>query len=123
MKVFVKIIYAVIFGAALGGCAANKPLYDWGGYDDMLFKSYKSPEKAGEIRVQLENHIVLLETSKQRVAPGLYADLGTMFLQAGQREKAVMYFGRERDNWPESVGLMTAMIKTVNSVKKPEGSL
>jgi hypothetical protein len=118
-----KILYAVIFGAALCGCASKKNLYDWGGYDGMLYQSYKCPEKAEAIRLQLEQHVSAVETAKQKVAPGLYADLGTMYLQAGDRQKAVLYFGRERDNWPESVALMTGMMRTVNGAKKPEGNL
>jgi hypothetical protein len=119
----VKIVCAIIAGAALCGCAANKPMYEWGGYDGMIYQSYKSPEKAEAIRLQLEQHIAKLEASKQKVAPGLYADLGTMFLQSGNREQAVVYFARERDSWPESAGLMNAMIKTADSGKKLEKKL
>lgn len=108
-----KIFYMAAVAVALTGCATkNPPLYDWGGYDTLLYRSYKEPGTVDETMQKLEAHVVLLETGKQKVAPGMYADLGTMYLQAGNRDKARIYFAKERDAWPESKGLMDAMIKT-----------
>jgi hypothetical protein len=112
-----KIVYALIAAVALTGCATNKSLYDWGGYDGLLYQSYKKPENVGENMQKLEAHILNVEQGKGKVAPGLYADLGTLFLQAGNREKALANFKKERDLWPESAGLMDAMIKSVQAAK------
>lgn len=65
------------------------------------------------LRVQLEKHIAIVEASKQKVAPGLYAELGTLYLQAGAPEKAISLYSQERAAWPESKGLMTAMIQNL----------
>lgn len=97
---------------ALGGCAAQ-PLYQWGGYDQALYAAYKDPVKMEALRVQLEANIAGLEKSGQKVAPGLYAELGTLYLQAGSSDKAIGMYSRERDTWPESWGLMTAMIQNL----------
>ncbi|MGH8809167.1 MAG: DUF4810 domain-containing protein [Noviherbaspirillum sp.] len=97
---------------AIAGCAAP-PLYQWGAYEPMLYAGYKDPANMEVMRVSLEDHIMVLETSRQKVAPGLYAELGTLYLQGGAHDKAVALYARERDAWPESKGLMEAMIKNL----------
>lgn len=95
----------------LSGCATNnKGLYNWGGYDAMLYGSYKDPTTVAANMQKLEAHIHALEQGNQKVAPGLYADLGTLELQAGDKEKAQANFRKERELWPESAGLMDALI-------------
>lgn len=117
-----KIIYAMAAALALSGCATNKSMYDWGGYDSLLYQSYKRPENVAENMHKLEAHILKLEQGKGKVAPGLYADLGTLFLQAGNREKALANFQKERDLWPESAGLMDAMIRNLQGAKPAQES-
>ena len=98
--------------AILAGCAAPS-LYQWGGYDQALYAGYKDPTKMESLRVQLEKHIATMETTKQKVAPGLYAELGTLYLQSGASDKAIASYSQERAAWPESKGLMTAMIQNL----------
>jgi hypothetical protein len=113
MKALMKIFYIAAMAVALVGCASkNSQMYDWGGYDVLLYRSYKEPATIDATMQKLEAHVLALESRKQKVAPGMYADLGTMYLQAGNREKALINFAKERDAWPESRGLMDAMIKT-----------
>jgi hypothetical protein len=104
-----RLVYVALFALALGGCA-SKGMYDWGGYDAVLYNSYQDPTKVGSNIQKLEAHIQKLEQGKQKVPPGLYADLGTMQLQAGDKEKAQANFRKERELWPESAGLMDALI-------------
>jgi hypothetical protein len=105
--------------ATLAGCAAPG-LYQWGGYEDALYAGYKDVTKMEALRVRLETHITDMETRKQRVAPGLYAELGTLYLQAGNSAKAIQNYTREREAWPESRGLMTAMIQNLERRQKPQ---
>lgn len=98
--------------AALGGCATPS-LYQWGGYEEALYAGYKDPTKMEALRLKLEAHIAEMEKSAQKVAPGLYAELGTLYLQAGSSDMALAMYSRERDAWPESKGLMTAMIQNL----------
>lgn len=108
----IKQIGLVFCGLLLTGCAYRAPIYQWGGYDALLYQSYKNPEKAVDFRIGLEKHIALMEQSKLMVAPGLYAELGTLYMQEGDPKKAVAMYTKERDAWPESKGLMDALIKT-----------
>ncbi|HEY0490525.1 MAG TPA: DUF4810 domain-containing protein [Telluria sp.] len=117
-----KIVYALIACAVLSGCATNKGLYDWSGYSGLLYQSYKDPAKIAENMHKLEANILKAEQSGAKVAPGLYADLGTMLLQSGDRDKAVINFQKERALWPESAVLMDAMIKNIQPVKQESKS-
>jgi hypothetical protein len=107
-----RILLSLLFAFSITGCA-NQSLYQWGSYDSMLYQSYKSPEKIVEFRQGLEVHIAKMEQSKQKVAPGLYAELGTLYLQAGDSKKAVDLYGKEREIWPESRGLMDSLIENI----------
>ena len=113
-KNILKPVALVGFALLMTGCASNNNLYQWGKYDTLLYQSYKNPEKAVEFRVGLEEHIAKMEQSKQKTAPGLYAELGTLYLQAGDATKAVAFYTKERDAWPESRGLMDALISNVS---------
>ena len=88
---------------SFGGCATkNSAMYQWGGYDAKLYQAYKSPEKSVELRIMLEQHIAAMDQSKQKVAPGLFAELGTLYYQAGDSIRAREMYVRERNAWPEN---------------------
>lgn len=107
----------------LSGCATNARQYKWGDYENQLYSGYKDPSKMEAMMIGLEAQINTLEQNKGKVPPGLYAELGTLYLQAGAQDKAITMYGRERDTWPESKGLMDAMIKNLERRKEStEGS-
>jgi hypothetical protein len=116
----IRLIYALIIAIFLAGCAGPS-LYQWGSYEQMLYQSYKDPAKTEALRSELESHIGLVEKSGQRVAPGLYAELGTLYLQAGNKGRAIALYRRERETWPESNGLMSAMIQNLEKAPKKSG--
>ena len=95
------------------GCASPS-LYQWGGYEARLYAGYKDQTKMEELKVGLETHIAEMDKSRQKVAPGLFAELGTLCLQSGDATKARLMYARERDAWPESKGLMDALIKSLD---------
>jgi hypothetical protein len=94
------------------GCAAPG-LYQWGAYDSDLYAAYKDITKMENLRSKLEAHVGEMENSKAKVAPGLYAELGTLYLQAGATQKAINYYIKERNTWPESNILMTSLIQNL----------
>lgn len=93
----------------LGGCAQGA-LYDWGVYEQKLYESYKNPAAVHELRAALEEQIAAARRARQRVPPGLYAEVGTLYLQEGLSAKAIEYYRLERDAWPESRGLMDTIV-------------
>ena len=107
-----KLIGLVFTSLLLVGCASSTQ-YQWGGYEDDLYAGYKDPQKMTALRTNLEKQISTLESKQLKVAPGLYAELGTLYLQAGLTEQAIAMYKKERDLWPESKGLMSAMIQNL----------
>ncbi len=99
------------FVALASGCAHD--LYSWGGYDRMLYNQYKDPTQAEAMRVGLTEHLAALEQANLKVGPGLYAELGTLYLERGDAETAIGYYEREKQAWPESAALMSVMIKNL----------
>ena len=112
-----RILIMTAFLATLTGCAAPT-MYQWGDYEKDLYGAYKDPTKMNALRIDLESQTALMEGSRQKVAPGLYAELGTLYLQLGSPEKAINMYKKERDTWPESKGLMTSMIQNIERRQK-----
>lgn len=56
-----------------------------------------------------------------RLAPGLMAELGYLYLQAGNPDKAITLFRREKRNWPEAAYFMDVMIRVAEGPKKDAG--
>lgn len=102
----------LLVSAGLIGCA-TPGAYDWGAYDQMLYQTYKDPSTKEAARLEIEKHIAALEASDRRVPPGLYAELGTFYLEMGETDRAIALYGKERDAWPESEHLMNAMIASL----------
>jgi hypothetical protein len=119
-----RIIIAILGTALLLAGCANKPSrYDWGGYDSSLYGYYKNPNSAEGFRVSMETQFKQLESRNQKPAPGLYAELGTLYLESGDRTTAATYYRKEHDAWPESRYLMDVMIKNLEKMtpgKKPQ---
>jgi hypothetical protein len=114
-----------ILGMALllAGCASKPSLYDWGGYDAGLYGYYKSPSSAEGFRVSMETQLKEIESRNKKPAPGLYAELGTLYLESGDRATAATYYRKEHDAWQESRYLMDVMIKNLEKMtpgKKPQ---
>lgn len=112
----IKLTLAAAASLMLAGCAGNG-LYQWGGYEESLYAAYKDATKAEALRLKLEAHVQAMEQGGQKVAPGLYAEVGTLYLQAGQRQRAIGWYQREQKAWPESVALMTAMIQNLERLE------
>jgi hypothetical protein len=114
-----RFLVAGLLAASLGlaGCATTGDTYDWGEYDELLYRSYKDVSRVEPMRHRLAAHIDALERTGGRVPPGLYAELGTLYLQAGDSDRAIDLYDRERAAWPESKGLMDALIANLERRK------
>jgi hypothetical protein len=114
----VRVLATALVAALLCACA-QQPLYQWGGYEDLLYRSYKSPEETVKLRTEMESHVLKLQQAGQKVPPGLYSEIATLHMQAGDRASATRYYTLEKQAWPESRGLMEALINNLD--KKKEG--
>ena len=102
----------------LSGCVTHQ--YDWDNYDGRLYKFYKDPTTAEEFRISMKAHLERLEARGLKPAPGLYAELGTLFLEHGDSKTALTYYQKERATWVESQYLMDAMIASIERRPKPD---
>lgn len=98
--------------AVLAGCSHGR--YDWGGYNSYLYDYYENPQAAESFRVALENHIQRLDSMGKVPPPGLYAELGTLYLEAGDTATAISYYQKEQAAWPESRHLMASLIANLS---------
>ena len=95
-----------LFALLLAGCGnagGPRSLYYWNGtYSSSLYGYLNEDGDATEQISRLEN---LVQTSTQRgykVAPGLYAHLGLLYLNNGNLGAANANFDKEVENFPES---------------------
>jgi len=105
------LLFAVMASSfALTGCVAPKTQWAWNGYNDHLFDYYGQSITGDEYLVFLLAAVDEAEKRNVRLAPGLYAEIGTFYARAGKFEEALTYYELERKTWPESQGFMTALI-------------
>ena len=95
-----------LFAILLAGCGnagGPRSLYYWDGtYSSSLYSYLNEDGDATEQISRLEN---LVQNSTQRgykVAPGLYAHLGLLYLNNGNLGTANANFDKEVQNFPES---------------------
>ncbi len=88
--------------AALTAACAPQTKYAWGGYESSLYDHYKTPADNAVFVQHLAEVIGKAEASGQRVPPGVYAEYGNALLEAGDGKQAIVFFEKEKTNWPGS---------------------
>jgi len=115
MQQRLKLIVAVLAVASLGGCAS--PHWDYGSYDRDLHRHYTSGGYTEAFIEHLSTHIEQLESAQRPVPPGLYAELGTLYSEAGDLQRTLFYYQREYDHWPESRPFMNSLIQNLTRIQ------
>ena len=101
------------------GCAnkANtvKPMYDYGEYSETFYtmKRDVGENSMNEWKVTLEDVIQRSGEQSLRVPPGVYANLGYLYLKVNDSRAAISYFELEKSIYPESVIFMNNLISKV----------
>ena len=120
----IKLTCLVLFALLLAGC--NQPdtprsLYYWDGtYNNALYTYLNEGGDANEQISHLEN---LIQTSIQKgykVAPGVYAHLGLLYLNNGNLGVANANFDKEVQNFPESREYINFIKGSRNLVQTPK---
>jgi hypothetical protein len=108
---------AVATAFMMNACSSTpKPLYEYGDYSDAYYASKKSPteESMLELQKSMQDAIEKSDQSRSgRVAPGMYANLGYLYLKANKSAEAIASFEKEKALYPESAHFMDRMIKKV----------
>ena len=102
----IRLASLALFAILLAGCGnagGPRSLYYWDGtYSSSLYSYLNEDGDATEQISRLEN---LVQNSTQRgykIAPGLYAHLGLLYLNNGNLGAANANFDKEVQNFPES---------------------
>lgn len=106
--------------AFMSACSSHKPLYNYGEYSESYYGVKKTPGEESTLEYQkaLEEAIEKAgESRSNRVAPGLYANLGYLYLKANQRDKAIELFTKEKSIYPEAAFFMDRMIQKVRALE------
>jgi len=117
MKKTIILAFLSILLIIMSGCAVKpKTLYTYGNYSDSYYASKRdlSSESALALQKSIEYAIEHADESiSGRVAPGMYANLGYIYLKSGNTAKAIESFKKEESIYPESKHFMDRMIKKV----------
>ena len=120
----IKLTCLALFALLLAGC--NQPdtprsLYYWDGtYNNALY-TYLNED--GDVKEQISHLENLVQTSIQKgykVAPGLYAHLGLLYLNNGNLGVANANFDKEVQNFPESREYINFIKGSRNLVQTPK---
>ena len=98
----------LLVSLGLAGCA-TPDRFEWGSYDSALYAYSKHPDHLPQFETALQDAIAKGRASG-RLAPGLQAELGYLYLGEGKRADAIEQFKAEMADFPESRPLLTKII-------------
>ena len=116
-----KVLTLVALGAAMAATAcAPATRFEWGAYEQALYAYTQNPEGRSVYETSLEQAI---ERGQKRnaVAPGMYAELGYLYLEEGDSAAALEHFQQERILFPESARFMDRVISQIEPSKAVAG--
>jgi len=96
----------------LSACASNSERFYWGNYEGALYTYSKKPDHGPEYVKALES-VVAGGRKKNRVAPGMLAELGYMRLEQGDKVSAAKLFDEEMSLFPESKPFLTSVVARI----------
>jgi hypothetical protein len=114
---YTSLALLIVGSVLLTGCATNQAKYAWNDYESGLYEHYKNPQEPARLIEVLQASIEKAEHGKERVPPGVYAELGYALMSAGRDGEAIVLFQKEKATWPESARFMDKMILTAEKKK------
>ena len=120
----IKLTCLVLFALLLAGC--NQPdtprsLYYWDGtYNSALYTYLNEGGDTNEQISRLENLVQLSTQKGYKIAPGVYAHLGLLYLNNGNLGIANVNFDKEVQNFPESREYINFIKGSKNLVQTPK---
>lgn len=120
---------AALLAASAAACASEPPrMYHWTGYDEALFRHYRSPDDREAFVAALRRIVAGAERRGRRAPPGIYAEYGYALYEEGRYPEAIAWFQKEKATWPESTVLMDKMIRNAGgrapaATRGPAGAL
>lgn len=110
-----KIIIALFAGLIFVGCA-GKGYFLYNLNSDYQTSLYNY-EKDGDHAKMLQFLDKVIADNPKRVPPGIYAQYGYILSKQGESQKAVLYFQKEMELYPESRVFMKRLIEKIDGGK------
>jgi hypothetical protein len=108
----------VVAVATLSGCQSTKPLYNYGSYQDNVYKHFKNEDASVTEEIEaLEQTIRQSAAKNQQVGPGLLAHLGFLYIESGQKDTGIAYLQKEKALYPESAQFIDFLLKNAKAGK------
>lgn len=121
MKLFQTLWLAVPAIVLITGCASQPTqLYNYENYSDSYYDYKKNPSDESALEYQKAVELTIenaKESTSGRVPPGMYANLGYIYLKSGKSKEAIDNFTKEKALYPESAHFMDRMIKKVEAAQ------
>jgi len=115
-----KEIVAIAAPLFFAGCTTQPSLYNYEDYSSSYYNSVKTPGDETKLKLQqsMEKAIETAGESRSgRVPPGMYANLGYLYLKQGESAKAIEMFNREKTVYPEATQFMDRVIQKAELVE------
>lgn len=104
---------------ALGACAHQPQTYSWDSYQPSVY-SYLQGDADQSVHLQsMEKNIETARATNKPLPPGFHAQLGLLYLQAGQGSEALKQLNAEKEEFPESAPYMDFLLKQKASTNTP----
>ncbi|MFJ3049044.1 MULTISPECIES: DUF4810 domain-containing protein [Pseudomonas nitroreducens/multiresinivorans group] len=100
-------VLALLF---LAGCAQQKTLYQWEGYQPQVYQYFKGESKEAQVQ-ELEADLEKIKAKNGVVPPGYHAQLGLLYSSLGKDDQMIQQFQTEKALFPESATYMDFLMK------------
>ncbi|MEE2730793.1 MAG: DUF4810 domain-containing protein [Pseudomonadota bacterium] len=116
-----KLLACCLVLASLTGCVAPQPSptgFYWGNYSKYFYEYKKNPNEQTLKMYKLTLEKIIKESDvnpNRKVPPGIYAELGNIYLQQGNKDEALKWFQQEQIHYPESALFMKTMMEKAKS--------
>lgn len=120
-KLFSLIFFSILLFIVTGCATHNTALYNYENYSESYYTNAKNHNAESQLALQKSIELAIQNAQNSqsgRVAPGLYANLGYIYLKEGQQQLAIENFKKEKALYPESAHFMDRMIKKVEMLEE-----
>lgn len=109
----VLIVSLSVLALLVSGCSGKKPMYEYSNYSESYYQLKQTGDATSTSRwkTSLEDSIEKSNVLAIRVPPGIYANLGYLYLKVNDTQKAISFFKAEKALYPESGIFMDNLIK------------
>ncbi len=109
-----------VMALLISGCSGKKPMYEYSNYSETYYqlKQAGDAENTAKWKTSLEESIEKSNARAIRVPPGIYANLGYLYLKVNDTQKAISFFEAEKALYPEAGIFMDNLIKKAKLIEE-----